>query len=52
MSNFIKPAEKVEFKELGEEYLNNFRRDKLIAYYKKQIERLDPDLEFDSGEAA
>ena len=34
---------KVEFKELGEEYLNNFRRDKLIAYYKKQIERLEPD---------
>jgi len=37
--------DKVEFKELGEEYLNNFRRDKLIAYYKKQIERLDPDRE-------
>jgi transposase len=34
--------DKVEFKELGEEHLNNFRRDKLIAYYKKQIERLDP----------
>ena len=44
--------DKVEYKELGEEYLNNFRRDKLIAYYKKQIERLDPNLEFDKEEAA
>ena len=32
--------------------LNNFRKDKLIAYYKKQIERLDPNLEFDKEEAA
>jgi transposase len=44
--------DKVEFKELGEDYLNNFRKDKLIAYYKKQIERLDPNLEFDKVEAA
>jgi transposase len=44
--------DKVEFKELGEDHLNNFRRDKLIAYYKKQIERLDPDLKIDNGEAA
>jgi len=44
--------DKVEFKELGEEYLNNFRRDKLIAYYKKQIERLDPNLNLDKEEAA
>ena len=28
--------DKVEFNELGEEYLNNFRRDKLVAYYKKR----------------
>jgi len=33
---------KVKFNELGEEYLNNFRKDKLISYYKKQIEKLDP----------
>ena len=44
--------DKVEFKEPGEEYLNNFRKDKLIAYYKKQIERLDPNLEFNKEEAA
>ena len=44
--------DKVEFKELGEDYLNNFRRDKLIAYYKKQIERLEPNTEFDKEEAA
>jgi len=43
---------KVEYKELGEDYLNNFRKDKLIAYYKKQIERLDPNLEFDKVEVA
>jgi transposase len=44
--------DKVEFKELGEDYLNNFRKDKLIAYYKKQIEKLDPNLEFDKEDAA
>jgi len=44
--------DKVEYKELGEDHLNNFRRDKLIAYYKKQIERLDPNFEFDKEEAA
>jgi len=44
--------DKVEYKELGEDYLNNFRKDKLIAYYKMQIERLDPNLEFDKEEAA
>ena len=44
--------DKVEFKELGEDYLNNFRRDKLIAYYKKQIEKLEPNLEFDKEKAA
>ncbi len=43
--------DKVEFKELGEDHLNNFRRDKLIAYYKKQLERLDPNLEIDREEA-
>jgi transposase len=44
--------DKVEYQELGEDYLNNFRKDKLVDYYKKQLERLDPDLEIDSGEAA
>ena len=44
--------DKVEYKELGEDYLDNVRKDKLIAYYKKQIERLDPNLEFDKEEAA
>ena len=43
---------KVEFKELGEDYLNNFRRDKLIAYYKKQLEGLDPTIESDEEVAA
>jgi transposase len=44
--------DKVEFKELGEDHLNNYRRDKLIAYYKKQIERLNPNIEFDKKEDA
>ena len=44
--------DKVEYKELGEDYLNNFRKDKLIAYYKRQIERLDPNGEFEKGKAA
>ena len=36
--------EKVDFKELGEDYLNIFRKDKLINYYKKQLQKLDPNL--------
>jgi len=44
--------DKVKFNELGEEYLNNFRRDKLVAYYKKQLERLCPDTVLDSEVAA
>lgn len=44
--------DKVEFKELGEGHLNNFRRDKLIAYYKKQLELLDSDLESEGEVAA
>jgi len=31
---------KVAFKELGEDHLNNFRKDRLIAYYKQQLEKL------------
>lgn len=34
---------KMEYKELGQEYLDNFRKDKLLAYYIKQIQKLDPD---------
>ncbi len=44
--------DKIDFNELGEKYLNNFRRDKLIAFYKKQIERLDSDTETDREVAA
>ena len=29
--------DKVEFKELGADHLNNFRRDRLVNYYKKQL---------------
>ncbi len=32
--------DKVPFAELGEDHLNNFRRDKLVAYYKKQLANL------------
>ncbi len=32
--------DKVAFKELGEDHLNNFRKDRLIAYYQQQIEKL------------
>ncbi len=38
---------KVAFNELGEDYLNNFKKDKLIAYYKKQLEKLEPNINFD-----
>jgi len=41
----------MEFKELGPEHLNNFRKDKLIAYYKKQLQHLDPNLELDGNAA-
>jgi transposase len=39
--------DKVAYKELGEEYLSNFRKDKLIAYYKQQLSNLEPNWEFD-----
>lgn len=39
--------DKAAYKELGEDYLNNFRKDKLIEYYKKQINRLEPNYDFD-----
>jgi len=44
--------DKVEFRELGEDHLNNFRKDKLVAYYKKQLERLEFDTEADREVAA
>jgi transposase len=38
--------EKVEYNELGDDYLNNFRKDKLIEYYKKQLGKLEPNFSF------
>lgn len=38
---------KVEYNELGEDYLSNFRKDKLVEYYKKQLEKLEPNVDFD-----
>lgn len=43
--------DRIEFKELGEDYLNNFRKDKLLTYYKKQIQKLDPDFQFSQQSA-
>lgn len=40
-----------EFKELGPEHLDNFKKDKLIAYYKKQLKLLDPTLELTENAA-
>ena len=42
---------KVEYKELGEDYLNNFRKDKLVEYYKRQLEKLEPNVNFDNEAA-
>ena len=42
---------KVAYKDLGEEHLSNFRRDKLVAYYKQKLQQLDPNLEFDNNVA-
>lgn len=38
---------KVKFNELGEDYLTNFRKDKLIEFYKKQLALLEPNKNFD-----
>lgn len=43
--------DKVAFNELGEEYLNNFRRDNLVEYYKKQLNKLEPNLDFQTEAA-
>lgn len=40
--------DKVAYNELGEEYLSNFRKDKLVAYYKKMLQELEPNLEFET----
>ena len=32
--------DKIEFKELGPDHLNNFKKDRLIAYYRQQLEKL------------
>jgi transposase len=32
--------DKIEFKELGSEHLSNFKKDRLIAYYRQQLEKL------------
>jgi transposase len=39
--------DKVTYNDLGEKHLINFRKDQLISYYKKQLQQLLPDLEFD-----
>ena len=38
--------DKVAFNELGEDYLANFRKDKLIEFYKKQLALLEPNKDF------
>jgi len=38
---------KVAFNELGEDYLSNFKKDKLIAFYKRQLELLEPNKNFE-----
>jgi len=39
--------DKVAYDELGEDHLNNFRKDKLVEYYKKQLAKLEPNTDFD-----
>ena len=36
--------DKVAFKELGPDHLNNFRSDKLVVYYKKQLANLGEEV--------
>ena len=33
--------DKVAYNDLGADHLNNFRRDRLVAYYKQQLEKLE-----------
>jgi transposase len=39
--------DKVAYDELGEDHLNNFRKDKLVEYYKRQLAKLEPNTDFD-----
>jgi transposase len=39
--------DKVSYQELGENYLSNFKADKLIEYYTKQLERLKENTDFE-----
>jgi transposase len=39
--------DKVAYQELGENYLSNFRADKLIEYYTKQLDKLKANTDFD-----
>lgn len=42
---------KVGYNELGEDHFSNFRKDKLVEYYKKQLQKLDPNVDFDDEAA-
>jgi transposase len=42
---------KVGYNELGEDHLSNFRKDKLVEYYKKQLAKLEPNVDFDNEAA-
>lgn len=39
--------DKVAYDELGEDHLNNFRKDKLVEYYKTQLAKLEANTDFD-----
>lgn len=40
ISSYFIIKDKVAYKELGEDHLNNIRRDRLIAYHQKQLDNL------------
>jgi transposase len=40
IATFFIIKDKVAYNELGPDHLNNFRRDRLIAYYKQQLEKI------------
>jgi len=48
LATYFMIKNKVGYNELGEDYLNNFRKDKLVEYYKNQLERLEPNINFDN----
>jgi len=47
LSNRESLRDKVAYQELGEDYLSNFRADKLIEYDTKQLEKLKANTNFD-----